>query len=122
MMKNNSVPVVSNSANANIDNIITEIKEPTIWIKLIANANNPQKTGKLTSKKTHISPVNIPISALTKNFTFMNLIRSFSIFINVFTDVCLCFKIVLLRSLCTLIDSVDEAAKNAQMEILAKMY
>ncbi len=99
----------SSSTKAKIDNKITEINEPTICTKLMAKANKPQNIGKLTSKNTHINPVNRPVNALTKNFTLINLIRSFSIFIKVLIDVCFRFNNVLLSNLCTLIDSANHS-------------
>ena len=46
----NIVLVESISTIAKSVTIITAINEPTIWTKLIKNANSPQKIGKLTSK------------------------------------------------------------------------
>ena len=114
-IKKNRVLVGSNSTKAKIERSITEIKEPTIWTKLIANANKPQKIGKLTSKKRHIRPVKIPVSKLTKNFTLINFMRSFSIFINALIEVCFCLRIVLLRSLCTLMDSASQSTTKKKV-------
>lgn len=64
----------------------TLMTDPTICRKLIAKANKPQKTGKLTPKPQHASPIPMPVNRLIKNLTLMNLIKSFSIFIKVFTE------------------------------------
>ena len=104
-IKKNSVLVGSSSTKAKIDKSMTEINEPTICTKLIRKAKSPQKIGKLTSKNTQANPVNIPVNKLTKNLTLMNVIKSFSIFINAFIDVCFRFKMVLFITLCILIDS-----------------
>ena len=60
--KKKSVLVGSNSTKANKAKKITEIKEPIIWIKLIIKANNPQKIGKLTSKKWQAKPTLTPVN------------------------------------------------------------
>src|SRR5690606_28370645 len=106
-IKKSNVLVGSSSTKAKIDKLMTEIKEPIICTKLIRKTKNPQKIGKLTSKYTQASPVKTPVPKLTKNLTLINLIKSFSIFRKVLTEVCFCFNMVAFNNFSTLMDSAN---------------
>lgn len=108
-IKKNKVLDGSNSTNAKILKLIIATNDPIICTKLIIKAKRPQKIGKLTSKNTQTSPVKIPVPKLTKNFTFMKVIRSFSIFKKVLMEVCFRFNKVTCNSFWILIDSANQS-------------
>ena len=97
IIKKSKVLVGSNSTNANNANKITDTMEPIICTKFKKKATNPQNMGKLTLKKQHASPNPIPVSALTKNFTFTNCIKSSSIFMKILAEAYFFLKMALLK-------------------------
>src|SRR5690606_503673 len=103
-IKKNNVLEGSNSTKAKIDKLITAINDPIICTKLITKAKRPQKMGKLTSKNKQARPVKIPVPKLTRNFTLMKVIKSFSILRKVLIAVCFRFNKVTCNSFWTLMD------------------